>query len=176
MARIATATLLVLLLAASLCGQSDSPSGDDKQARLKLVRQHLKQAIKEAKSEQYPEALASLDSVLAIDEKNADAFYYKSLVFVHSGDTAAATEVLVEGTSKAPFSARIKLLLARLYLVDGKTDQAVQLIDTVLAIKPRLGEALYLKGMASAILSDSAAAVEALAKALEITLAGGGRM
>ena len=176
MARIATATLLLLLLAASLCGQSDDPSGDDKYARLKLVRQHLKQAIENSESEQYQKALTSLDSVLAIDEKNADAFYYKGLVFVHSGDTAAATDVLVEGTSKAPFSARIKLLLARLYLVDGKTDPAVQLIDTVLAIKPRLSEALYLKGVANAILSDSAAAIEVLAKALEISLAGGGRM
>lgn len=176
MARIATTTLLILLLAASSMGQSDNPSADDKYARVKLVRQFLKQAIEKAEAEQYQAALIDLDSVLALDQKNADAFYYRSLVFVHSGDTAAAVETLVEGTTKAPLSARIKLLLARLYLRAGETDQALIQIDTVLAIKPRLSEALYLKGIASANRTDSSAAIEALAKALEITLAGGGRM
>ena len=115
----------------------------------------------------YDSALIALDSVLAADSSNADAWYYRSLAQVRTGDTAVALESLVQGSSRAPLSTRIKLFLARLHLIGGDVASAEAALDHILAIKPNEGEAHYLKALVQLQRSDTTAALESFEHALK---------
>jgi len=138
-------------------------------------REHLKQARVALDEGAYAAAIAQADSVLAIDAVNADAFYYKGLAQVAVGDTAATVATLTRGVGVAPMSSRLKLFLARMYMAAGDLDGTDALVDAVLAIKPREGEALYLKGMVHWKRGELTEALELFDRSLEIGLAARGR-
>ena len=167
--------VLVAVLAVTVVVSAQEGAGDDKYAKLKQTRSLLKAAITDIDSGTYAPALVALDSVLALDPANADAYYYKGLATARAGDTAGAIALLSEGTSAAPLSSRLKVFLARLYLSTGEVDLAAGLIDAVLAIKPREGEARYLKGLTQLSQGDTSGAATSFEKALEIALPGDGK-
>lgn len=167
--RILVVFVLVVAVAAAASAQ------DDKYAKRKAARKLLKTAVENIDSGQYGVAMTILDSVLVVDAKNADAFYYHGLALIYSGDTALATQTLTEGTVVAPMSSRIKLMLARLHLKAGEYALAESLVSAVLAIKPREGEALYLKGSIALAQGDTAAAVASFEHALQAAMPEGGK-
>ena len=57
----------------------------------------------------------------------------------------------------------------------GDTAGALELLNAVLAIKPKEGEALYLKGLALSHQGDTTQAVELYQKALDISLSKGSK-
>ena len=168
------AIVLVWALSQPLVAQTDAGAGDDKYARMKQVRNYLKQAVEGLDSGDNEKTMACLDSVFQLDDDNADAYYYQALAFVHSGDTASARETLVAGASKAPMSSQLRLFMAQIHLAAAEIEQAGSMVDAVLAIKPREGEALYLKGLVLLGQGDTTLALESLQKAAEIGLATGG--
>ena len=78
--------------------------------------------------------------------------------------------VLAEGVENAPLSSRLKLFLARLKLAQGDLEGATELLDQVLAIKPKEGEALYLRGLACLDRGDTLQAMEEWESALRFSL------
>ncbi len=153
--------------------QTISDSAQEKRKRVKLSRHFLKESKALINDNKASEALPLLDSVLAIDAKNPDAHYYKASILVQSGDTTQATLILTDGISKAPLSSKLKISLARIYLAQNNVTGASELIDNILAIKPRQGEALYLKGVTLLEQNDTAQAVEIFQKVLQFTLLKG---
>lgn len=137
----------LICCAAPLFGESPADSADQKRAQVRQCRAWLRSAIDNREQGRVAEALADLDSVLLCDAKNPDAYFLRSQLLVQKGDTAGAVAALRTGVAEAPLSARIKLYLARLLVARGEFDEAVTLVDAVLVIKPREGEALYLKGL-----------------------------
>ena len=169
------AVALVWAWSLPLVAQTDAGAGEDKYAKAKQVRKYLKQAVRELDAGDTEQALVCLDSVFLLDDSNADAHYYKALAFAHSGDTASARETLTAGVSKAPMSSKLKLFMAQFHLAASEIEQARSMVDAVLAIKPREGEALYLKGLVLLGQGDTTQALELLQKAAEIGLAKGGK-
>ncbi len=163
--------LIIVLVTGLQVSVVDVTAQDDKYARQRECRRLLKDALALMQGGQYPEALEIIDSVLAVDPGHADGYYYRGLTRLHSGDSAGARQALTEGTKVAPMSSRIKLLLARLQLAVGDAAAAEALVDAVLMIKPREGEALYLRGLIEMDRGDTTAAVETFGQALEYGLA-----
>ncbi|MEE8575782.1 MAG: tetratricopeptide repeat protein [candidate division Zixibacteria bacterium] len=165
--------LLVLMLSipAPLVAQSGSSDGLSAKERRKESRRLLKQVRNSFVDGELAAALASVDSILAIDEGNPDAYHYWGRILIRQADTLLADSVLDAGIEHAPKSSRLKLYLSRIRLKQGKTESALSLAEGVLAIKPRESEALYLKGMALVQQGDSAQATEVLQRATEIALA-----
>jgi Tfp pilus assembly protein PilF len=166
----AAAVLLTAALPAPVAGQSDDTDRQATIARMKQCRLFLKSANEYLGEGDFDSALIVLDSVLACDPKNPDAFYRKGEIFLAKGDTASAESAYAAGVSKAPLSARLKLSLARLKLAGGKDEEAAGLVDDVLAINPRSGEALYLKGITLLNAGDSAQAITQFQIALKQSL------
>ena len=77
-----------------------------------------------------------------------------------------AAVMLETGVEEAPLSSRLKLLLARLRLAEGRMDAAGGLVDDVLSVKPREEEALYLKGLIALERGDTTRAIDSWQKAL----------
>lgn len=167
-----TALRLLLIVAVSVTVSlsgvpaSQSPAAE-KKARRQQTRQFLKEARHAIDSADYSRATTALDSVLALDAKNADGYYMRGLVAIYAGDTARAVDALSLGVERCTLSSRLKLFLTRLKIAAGQYDEARQLVDAVLAIKPRSGEALFLKGMILIPQGDTAAAIDLFEKALE---------
>jgi tetratricopeptide (TPR) repeat protein len=140
-------------------------SADDKTAtssanpRLE-TRRLLRAADASCKQGEMDNALASLDSVLAIDSSNPDGYYLKGKITLMNGDSAAAIEILNEASQVAPRSTRIKLLLARIHLNKGSWEEPLTLTENVLAIKPMDGEASYLRGWGLLLQGDTAQATK----------------
>ena len=65
---------------------------------------------------------------------------------------------------------RLKIALGRLEFTRGHIEQAAELTDGVLAIKPREGEALYLRGLIRLAEGDTTEALDAWRSSLEVSL------
>jgi tetratricopeptide (TPR) repeat protein len=78
--------------------------------------------------------------------------------------------MLTVGIEKAPRSARLKLLAARLKLKGSDLESAMSLTEAVLAINPNQAEALYLKGLILMGQNDTVAAAPILEEAIRIAL------
>lgn len=173
--------ILILAVATALFGvpsafaQSDAEARETRNTRNKETRRLLKEATECTEAGKFDRALIGLDSVLVLDSANPDAYYYKAVALAQSGDSTTAIDILRVGSEKAPLSSRIKLLLAEMLLSRQNIDEASPLVDAVLAIKPREGEALYLKGVIQMERGDTAAALDTFQRALEIALLRGGK-
>lgn len=163
--------LATLAYSSSALPQAGS-SISDRQMTINICRNLLKEAVADIDSGKYDEALTRLDSVFHCDQANPDAFYYKALILGWRADTVGVMKLLESGVEKAPLSSRLKVLLARYLIARGSHDKAWDHVESVLAIKPRECEALYLKGMILEERKDTAAAVETYRKALDISLSG----
>jgi len=163
------AFLLILLIAGSAIGQEKA---DDRKAMIKMCRSLLKEAVAEIDGGRFEPAVALLDSVFQCDPSNPDAFFYKAQILGWQADTAGVMELLASGVEKAPLSARLKLMLARYKIAVGSLEEASKLIDGVLAINARSGEALYLKGRIYQEQGDTLQAIETYKLALEHTKGG----
>ncbi len=157
----------LLLVSGIAFGQTGELS---KAERIKRSRSLLRYAVECIQADSSESALHALDSILAIDKNNPDAYYYKGLIHLHYGDSTLAIEELSTGAIVAPLASRTKLLLARVYFASDNVDEATILIDEVLAIKPSEGEALYLKGLSLLAVPDTAAALVKLEQAIEVGL------
>jgi predicted Zn-dependent protease len=120
----------------------------------------------------YDSAGVRLRVVLENDQANPDAHYLLGRVLLAQGDTAAAVTITEQGVGRAPLSTRLKLLLARLQIEAGRADEAGRLLDEVLALCPRDGEVLYLRGLAHFASGDSLAALAAWRSSLAIVAGG----
>ena len=173
-ARLTTVLAVVcLLIAGSLPAQSDQDTKDDKKRKRAEARRLLRLVKADFEAAQFDVATVRVDSLLSVDSNNADAYYYKGRIGASIGDTTAAIAALESGSEAAPKSSRIKTYLARLYLVQNRAAEAVEILDQVLAIKPNECAVLYLKGQGLLRVSDTAGALEALQTALQIQLAKG---
>jgi len=120
-------------------------------------------------SGEYDAALVFLDSVFRRDPSYSEAYYYKAMILGWRGDTTAAMELLANGIEKSSQSAILKLLLTRFLVSRRSYDKAWELIDSILAVNPQVGEALYLKGVILREKGDTVNAVKMFQKALEIS-------
>ena len=143
---------------------------EEKNNRKKEIRKLLKECVSQYISEDYDSVQKITDSILIIENNNADALYYKSLSYYHTGDTTITLESLRKGVELSPLSSRLKILLARVLLNQNNTTEAINVIDAVLAIKPKLPEALYLKGLSLLAQNDSTQAVVYFQKSLEFLI------
>lgn len=104
------------------------------------------------------------------DPNNADALFHFGRLMLWQGDSAGAISMLEAGVKEAPLSSRLKLLLARLKLAEGDIDVAAGLVLDVLSVKPREGEALYLRGRILLERGDTTRAVDSWEEALRTRL------
>lgn len=118
-------------------------------------------------------ALARLEMVLEEDPANPDAFYFIGLIKLSHADTSGAEVALTNGVKLAPLSRRLKLLLARVWVEAGKTDEAEALVAEVMAIRPRDLDALYIRGLIALARNDSTEAIGLWETALTEELGGG---
>lgn len=164
---ILTAFALVLLPYSIVIGQESSAELDARREALRRCRALLKDTIEEIDAGNYNAALADIDSVILCDPKNADAYFHRGRILIRQNDTTSAVSALEKGVEVAPLSTRNRLLLARLKIGLNTPDDALEHIEKVLAIKPRESEALYLKGIALLVKSDTTSAIESMGKALD---------
>ena len=144
--RVLKLTLFLLLVFFSAAAQTDSSEMERRKA-IKVCRSLLKESLKEIDKGNLENSITLLDSVFSCDPHNADAFYHKARILCWQGDTASAIAVLTTGVESAPRSTRLKLLLARHKLNKGAVPEASELIESVLAIKPREGWGVMVKGV-----------------------------
>lgn len=131
----------------------------------KESRRLLKEATALLDNQQFDESIVYLDSVLSMDNKNPDAYYFKSLALLDKGDSTAGADVAEQGVKQAPRSSRLKILLGYIHINNGRDDEVIALMDQILMFKPNESEALYLKGRSYINKGDSSAALEMLEKA-----------
>ena len=165
----------VLLLALVLAGSAAGANAQDEREARQRCRDRLKTAVQACAEGRPAEALPVLDEVLGCDPDSPDAFYWQGRAHLALGDTAAAAGALTEGTAAAPLSSQLKLLLARVRLGQGRSEEAAALAGTVLAVKPREGEALYLRGLARLAAGDTTAALADWSLSLDAALREGRR-
>ena len=146
---------------------------EEKRARKKEARKLLKLSVDLIKDSKLDSAQIILDSLIIFDPKNPDAYYKKGWLLTQKNDTAQALTIVSKGVEKAPLSSRLKIFLARLKINTGDIDGAIPLLDYVLSIKPNEGEALYLKGLTLLEKNNTAEAVEAFNRALDIAIKKG---
>ena len=147
-------------------------SKEEKRARKKISRSLLKKVIASVDENKYQEAIVLIDSLLTLDPKNAEGYFYKGLVLAKTNDTTAALEALEEGITKVPLSSRLKIITSRLYINVGKPDEALAYLEAVLKIKPKNAESLYLSGIIYLQKADSTQALDLFEKALQNSLSG----
>lgn len=133
-------------------------------------RHLLKESLDWIESGEFDSAFVCLHSVLERDPKNPDALFHTGRFLLWQGDSAGAISMLEVGVKAAPLSSRLKLLLARLMLAQGNIDSAAELVDGVLLVKPREGEALYLRGRIFLERGDTARAIDSWEEALRARL------
>jgi cytochrome c-type biogenesis protein CcmH/NrfG len=176
--RKATQFLALVLAWAGLCvaawaAGEQSPS--ERQTKRELCRSLLRESLQAFEAGKADSALVHLRGVLECDPNNPDAFYHTARVFISKADTSGAMTALSEGVQKAPLSSRLKLFLARLEIARGGLEDAAQLVNKVLAIKPDEGEAHYLFGLIHLERGDTTQALDTWQKALEVSDGGGRR-
>jgi len=159
--------ILALLPYSIVMGQESSEDLNARREALRRCRDLLKDTIDEIDAGNYNAALADIDSVILCDPKNADAYFHRGRILIRQNDTTSAVSALEKGVEMAPLSTRNRLLLARLKIGLNAPDDALEQIENVLTIKPRESEALYLKGIALLVKSDTTAAIEIMEKALD---------
>lgn len=140
---------------------------EEKLTQKKEIRRLLKDCVSQYQIENYDAVNTKADSILILEEDNADALYYKSLSYYNVGDTTTAIETLRRGVDLSPLSSRLKILFSRILLTLNNTTEAMSLVDEVLAIKPKLPEALYLKGLVLLAQNDSTQAIVFFQQALK---------
>jgi Flp pilus assembly protein TadD len=171
--RLAAAVLFATTGLLVLGSQAGSQGGGDREQRREQLRRSralLAEAMEQIDSGAYDSAEVKLRVVLEGDAANADAHYHLGRTLLARGDTTAAAVVLGQGVERAPFSTRLKLLLARLQIDGGRAEEAGALLDGVLAIRPRDGEALYVRGLAHLAVGDSLTALSTWRTSLEVAV------
>lgn len=139
-----------------------APSTDRAEAR-----RLLRGAVENYRAGDMERAVVLLDSLDTVDADNPDAVLLRAKVLLNSADTLSAQSLLEQSIEKSPRSARLKLLLARVYLDQQRLEEAEGLVDKVLRIRPHESEALYLKGLARAARGDTLQALDLYERALE---------
>ena len=142
----------------------------EKRAKQKQVRLYLKQSIALYENHKLDSAYILIDSLLQVDSKNSDGYYYKGLIELKKTDTTKADSTLSHGNTIAPLSTRIKLLLARIKLAQQEYITAAELLDAILRIKPHEPETLYLRGITYLHQNDTTKALEYLKNGLKTAL------
>jgi len=165
------ACFFLLLISTPVMGQESQDQKQMRRERIKQSRLLLKSAVKFINAAEYDSASVMLDSILTLDAKNPDAFYYQANIRLYLRDSAGAVEILTRAIEQAPLSTRLKLLLSRLKLKSGAFQEAANLLDSILAIKSRQGEALYLRGIAHLKLADTSKAIDMLQQAGKVAMA-----
>lgn len=165
--------LIILFLSGSIYTQELTK--EEKRARKKETRKLLKNSLNFIKADKLDSAIILLDSLIILDPKNADAYYQKGWVAAQKADSALAIEILEQGVRQAPLSTRLRILLIRLKIESGDIDGAIPHLDSILSIKPNEGETLYLKGLTLLKKNDTANAVTAFKKAMDIAFKKGNK-
>ncbi len=115
----------------------------------------------------FDQALALLENVFSRDSENLDARILQSDSWLAKEEIKKATEVL-EGLNRAyPGLPIIKCKLARVYLRDNKTSQAIAALDQALAVDPKYAEAILLRSELNLRTGHARAAISALEEVLK---------
>ena len=146
---------------------------EDRQAVMLRSRALLADATQAFAEGQADTALARLEEVIALDANNPDAYYYLGLIKLSYADTSGAEAVLVEGVRIAPLSRRIKLMLARVRIEAGKIDDAEEIVNGVMILRPKDIDCLYLTGLIALARADTSGAIGIWETALDEQLGGG---
>ena len=173
--RLLSVVLLVamgVLVCWNPAGSQDDGEREQRREQLRRSRALLVEALEQIDSGAYDSAEVTLRVVLEGDSANADAHYHLGRALLARGDTTAAAAILGQGVERAHFSTRLKLLLARLQIAGGMAAEAGTLVDGVLRIRPRDGEALYVRGLAYLAVGDSLSALSAWRTSLEVAAGG----
>lgn len=102
-------------------------------------------------------AKTSLSRALAIDALNKSALIERAEIALSEGDNKGAMQDALALARLAPNSLPVKLLQARVYAADGKTQEAVKLLD---AIKNPSAEVSSLRAKLTANETENAAELE----------------
>lgn len=97
----------------------------------------------------YDEALAALEKGMATNGNDADACVLKAQITEHmgqGGNYAAALQVLKEGESLNTGYAPNLLAQARILIAQRKSEEALDILNNVIAANPRNNEALLMRG------------------------------
>jgi uncharacterized protein HemY len=161
--------IATVLLPLTAGGQTDDDTArkEARRAQIRQCRAILQETLRQFETGDYDSARVLLLDARKCDPKNPDVFFHSARVALHFGDTTKATSLLHDGIAAAPLSSRLKLYLARLRLAAGAAAAADSLVSQVLAIKPREGEALYLKGEVLLYQGDSTQALDYWQRAVE---------
>lgn len=162
--------LFLLFSCGTLVTQAQELTKEEKRANKKQVRLCLKKTIALYENSQLDSAYMFMDSVLKIEPKNSDGFYYKGLIELKQNDTTKADSTLTQGALINPLSTRIKLLLSRIKLELKDFQAAGDLLDAILKVKPNEPETLYLRGLTYLYQNDSTNALKYLQNGLEAAL------
>lgn len=166
--------LAVIGLMAGLSLLADASGNADRQATIQRSRDLLADAQEAFAAGQADSALSRLESILVDDPANPDAYYMIGIIKLSNADTSGAEVALAEGVRKAPLSRRLKLLLARVWVELGRSDEAEKLVAEVMMLRPRDLDALYIKGLIALARSDTTTALELWETALHEELEGVG--
>jgi len=168
--------LIILVFAAiAVCGGGgvEADGAEDRKAVIQRSRSLLAEATQAFAQGQADTALARLEEVITLDANNPDAYYFLGLIKLSHADTSGAETVLVEGARIAPLSRRIKLLLARVRIEAGKIDEAEEIVNDVMTLRPRDIDCHYLKGLIALARADTSGAIGIWESALNEHLGGG---
>ena len=166
-------TLLMLLLVLGPVARSRAQTSADRKEVILHSRAVMAEAHTVFARGQADSALAMLDDVIRQDAANPDAYYLKGLIKLSCADTAGAEASLVEGTRVAPLSRRIKLLLARVRIEAGKIDEAEEIVNGVMALRPKDFDCRYLQGLIALARADTTEAITIWESTLAEKLGGG---
>lgn len=162
--------LIILIIIGFLLILMPNTFGQEGKSRREITRECrilLKNATRYIKADETDSALIFLDSIFIIDDKNPDAYYFKSKILIQKGDTLAAIDLLSNGMKIATRSTRLKLLLAGLKIKKQMPDEAELILDQILVINPNESEALYYKGNIAMQKGDTATAISFYEKGLK---------
>jgi tetratricopeptide (TPR) repeat protein len=110
------------------------------------------------------EAFHALEHCYELDKDNADSIFYLALTWERKGNPARAAELYRQGLVIAPDYVDLQVGLARTDLHLGKSKEARQAAEQVLAREPSNIDALLVAGLASWHAGDSQTARDYLEK------------
>ena len=113
-------------------------------------------------------AIVYLKGALEADENYQDARQQLAIAYIDAGKIEPAERELKKVLQKNPAKIELKLLLAKVYNLSKKPDDALKVLDEYLTEKPNDSDALEYKGIAYAIKRMSNEAERFFTQALQI--------
>lgn len=140
--------------------------------RIKYVRdknwvQNFNNGVAKVKTEELDEAMKHFETCKVIDPTRPDAHRNVAFVAMRSGDVELAKKNYREVLELDPKDTKVMLQLGALLYEEKKYEEAIDLMDKIIAIEPTNLEAISQKAFAFDSMGESEKAFEAYSSALE---------